>query len=222
MSASILLYKLLLLWLQSGWAPVEWGVWRSRLFTSWAPGWHLQGLGLMTSWMCWGGYCSKISGKGCSLHILSRKIQTGVCVCTWLGKCPSNYFVSAGIVAFKGILGHAGISSYFKLCQPKQTQQIAVSKLVTTVVSVGGDKQFHSTVNLFWGNFLDLIRKASLWAPSPVLLTSVWVLNKRCLLASSTCWTPHKVHVYIPMKSLGLNHMLKSFAELSQSLGVWR
>lgn len=86
------------------------------------PGWHLRSLGLMTSQTCWGGYCSKISGKGCSLHILSRKTQTGVCVCTWLGKCPSNYFVSARIVAFKGILGHVGISSYSKLCQPKQTQ----------------------------------------------------------------------------------------------------
>lgn len=56
-------------------------------------------------------------------------------------------------------------------------QQIAVSKQVTTVVSVGRDKQFHSTIILFWSNFLDLIRKASLWAPGPVLLTSVWAMS---------------------------------------------
>lgn len=55
-------------------------------------------------------------------HSVQKNTDRSVCVCTWLGKCPSNYFVSAGIVAFKGILGHAGISSYLKLCQPKRTQ----------------------------------------------------------------------------------------------------
>lgn len=54
-------------------------------------------------------------------HSVRKNTDRSVCI-TWLGKCPLSYFVSAGFVAFKGILGHAGIPSYLKLCQPKQTQ----------------------------------------------------------------------------------------------------
>lgn len=118
-------------------------------------------------------------------------------------------------MAFKGILGHAGIFSYLKLCQPKQTQfpcgsmwspahsvcfslilafslfnwenkvgpgaqtdpvQMAVSKLVPTVPSRRRDEHFNRTVNFFWSSFLYVIRKPSLWPPSPVLLTSLGAL----------------------------------------------
>lgn len=43
-------------------------------------------------------------------------------VCIWLDKHSLDYFIFVAPVAFKGILGHAGIFSYLKLCQPKQTQ----------------------------------------------------------------------------------------------------
>lgn len=163
----------------------------------------------MTSWTCQERWCAKRSWRGHNLQFLSRKTQTGVCVCIWLVKCPLNCFISVVIVAFKGILGHAGIFSYLKLWQPKhpqfpggsmwsqacsicfslilpfsywtgrtkwdpglrQTQCRWLSPKWSPLYCLGGEISTFTAVNLFWSSFLYLIRKALLWAPSPVLLT---------------------------------------------------
>lgn len=63
---------------------------------------------------------------------LSRKMQAGVYACSWLAKCPVNYFISAVPVAFKVILGHD-----LGLRAQSHPGQVACSKLVFSALSEG-------------------------------------------------------------------------------------
>ena len=95
------------------------GVWSSRLLASRAP---QPGLAEPMSHDILDVPRKMVLKEILELHCLPRKMPTGVRVRTWLGKCPLYYFISVPNVAFKGILSHAEISSYLKLCQSKNTQ----------------------------------------------------------------------------------------------------